>query len=97
MVSEKTGYMKGAWPEIASVLPKRSVQSCHNLCRRKFNPKNYKGRWTNDEEKILLKYVKKYGREWEQLGELLGRTALNVRDKYKSLGEENHNSRVKEK
>ena len=31
----------GAWPQIAECLPNRSVQACHNLCRRRFNPDNY--------------------------------------------------------
>jgi hypothetical protein len=33
-------YMR-AWNTIAECLPDRSVQSIHNFCRRKFNPKNY--------------------------------------------------------
>ena len=42
-------------------------------------------------------YVEKFGRKWKKIGGILGRTDLNVRDKYKSLGEENHNERLKGK
>lgn len=47
---EMTEEMKGAWCSIAEYLPYRSVQSIHNLCRRKFNPNNYSGKWNEDEE-----------------------------------------------
>lgn len=40
----------GAWPKIAEVLPDRTVQACHNVCRRRFNPSNYAGPWTKEEE-----------------------------------------------
>jgi len=43
----------GAWPKIAECLPNRTVQSCHNLCRRRFNPENYSGKWTSEEENLL--------------------------------------------
>lgn len=37
--------------------------------------------------------VEKNGRKWELIGEELERTAMNVRDKYKLLGEEMHEFR----
>lgn len=86
---------KKAWVEIASVLPNRKVQSCHAVCKRKFNPFNYRGRWSDEEIDYLLEYVENKGREWETIGKLLGRTALNVRDKFKELGEGNHEKRIK--
>ena len=49
--------LKGAWCKIAESLPNRSVQSCHNFCRRKFNPNNYNGKWTREEEELLLHLV----------------------------------------
>lgn len=79
------------------MLPDRSVQSCHNHCRRKFNPYNYKGAWQEDEVELLLNYVKKYGREWEKIGSMIGRTGLNVRDKYKEMGGKNNSFRKKTK
>lgn len=89
LLSAKGEKTEGAWSKIASVLPNRSVQSCHNHCRRKFNPFNYKGKWDEEDEIMLLKHVELYGKEWETIAQMLGRTALNVRDKYKQLGGEN--------
>jgi len=91
----KDNETRGAWTKIAEALPDRTVQSCHNLIRNRFHPGNYKGRWTEEEEKELLALVEEKGRKWQEIAEELGRTPTNVRDKYKSLGEENHEDRKK--
>jgi len=57
LVSQKNEKNSGAWAKIASVLPNRKVQSCHNVCRRKFNPYNYQGRWSEEDEENLISYV----------------------------------------
>ena len=46
----KNPEVYGAWSEICSCLPERSVDSCYKLMKRKFNPDNYKGKWTKEEE-----------------------------------------------
>ena len=79
------------------MLPNRSVQACHNHCRRKFNPFNYKGSWTDEDIQLVLEYVNKFGQQWEKIGQMIGRTALNVRDKYKEIGGANHDLRSKDK
>ena len=53
--------LKGAWCVIAEALPNRSVQSCHNFCRRKFNPNNYNGKWSKLEEEFMLDHIKETG------------------------------------
>lgn len=98
LVSSSSGdKFKNAWIEISAVLPNRKVQSCHAVCKRKFNPNNYRGKWSEEEVDFLLDYVENKGREWEKVGKLLGRTALNVRDKFKELGEGNYATRIKAK
>ena len=95
--SDLPAELFGAWPKIAECLPQRSVQSCHNLCRRRFNPENYGGKWAPEEESQLLALVDKHGKTWKdianQLNEMGGdtkkRTAMNVKDKYKQLGADN--------
>ncbi|KRX03138.1 Homeodomain protein [Pseudocohnilembus persalinus] len=85
----------GTWTQIASVLPDRSVQSCHNVIRRQYNQNNYKGKWSEEEVEELIDLVELHGRKWEKIGELIGRTAGNCRDKYKSIGDRNHQNREK--
>lgn len=97
ITSSSSEKYKNAWIEIAGVLPNRKVQSCHAVCKRKFNPNNYRGRWSDEEVDFLLDYVENKGRDWEKIGKLIGRTALNVRDKFKELGEGNFANRTKSK
>jgi hypothetical protein len=65
--SELPKELYGAWPKISEVLPDRSVQSCHNVCRRRFNPSNYTGPWTSDEEALLKQLVEKHGNAWQEV------------------------------
>jgi len=41
---------KGVWSKVSSILPNRTVKSCHNVIKRKYHPDNYRGKWTKDEE-----------------------------------------------
>ena len=57
LISERAASKTaGAWTKIADELPNRSVQSCHNAARRHFNPRNYKGYWSKEDEQRLLQY-----------------------------------------
>ena len=97
LITEKQKKNKNKiWPVISKCLPNRSVQSIHNFCHRKFNPFNYKGEWTLLKEKALINLVKEHGKKWELIGQKLERTALNCKDKYKSLGKENNKERIQE-
>lgn len=91
-----TEELKGAWCKIAESLPKRSVQSCHNFCRRKFNPNNYNGKWSKEEEELLKELVMENGHAWKEIANAInkkfvsddlehkfGRTPENVKDKWK--------------
>lgn len=42
--------MPKAWLEIAKALPNRTVQSVYKFVKSKWNPDNYKGHWTQEEE-----------------------------------------------
>lgn len=83
------------WPIIAEKLPNRSVQSIHNFCHRALNPCNHQGTWSQDEIEKLVFYVKDKGTKWVEIGELLGRTSTNCKDKYKEIGGANFSERVK--
>lgn len=84
---------KNVWTKLASFFPTRSVQSVHNICKRHFNPFNYKGAWTVSEERTLIEFVEANGKKWKELGEVLQRTAVNVKDKWKQMGGENNKLR----
>ena len=96
IITEKLTNDNKIWPVIAECLPDRSVQSVHNFCHRKYHPNNYKGYWTSKEEKDLINLVKEHGKKWVLIASKLDRTPVNVKDKYKELGEENSNLRTKD-
>ena len=96
IITEKLNNDSKIWPEIAECLPNRSVQSIHNFCHRKYHPNNYKGYWTTEEEKDLLTLVKEHGKKWVLIASKMDRTPVNVKDKYKELGEENNKLRTKD-
>jgi hypothetical protein len=95
VTESKDPEVRGAWTRIAEALPDRTVQSCHNAARTHFHPGNYKGKWSESEEHDLLRLVDEKGRKWEEIARELGRTAMNCRDKYKTMGEENWEERRK--
>jgi hypothetical protein len=80
-VQDRTGF----WCKIAECLPDRSVQSVQNVCKRKFNPMNYKGKWLKKDVQYLKDYIRIYGNEWVKIAHNLGRTPDNVKDKAKTL------------
>lgn len=94
--SELPKELFGAWPKIAESLPERTVQSCHNLCRRRFNPENYGGKWSADEESQLRTLVAEKGTAWKEVAQLFNstnpssrkRTSGNIKDKWKQMGAE---------
>ena len=61
------------------------------MCRRRFNPENYSGKWTPEEEDILRRLVEKNGTFWKEIGEQYNqeveenrkRTSGNLKDKWK--------------
>ena len=96
IITDKLTNDNKIWPVISECLPNRSVQSIHNFCHRKYHPNNYKGYWTSEEEKELLTLVKEHGKKWVLIASKMDRTPVNVKDKYKELGEENNNLRTKD-
>lgn len=82
------------WEFIYSRVPSRTPQSIKSFCHRRFNPYNYRGRWTRAEEKRLIELVQTHGCKWQKLSKMFERTPTNIRDKWRSLGERNFSQRV---
>lgn len=85
LITEKQTSKK-IWTKIAELIPNRTVNSIHSFCHRKFNPFNYKGKWTKKNEEKLLQLVWEKGKKWTEMSKIFERTPINCRDKYKSLG-----------
>jgi len=70
-----------SWIEIAEVIAGRTNEQCRDRWSDKINPNLAKGKWTNDEDKLLLEAVKSLGTaNWKGVSERLGngRTDHNV-------------------
>jgi len=62
------------------------VESGLNIAPR-FNPDNYKGTWTEDEELQLRHLVQQYHNGWRKIGNELGRLPTSCRDKWRQIKE----------
>jgi hypothetical protein len=84
---------KGLWEFLRSRLPTRSTQSIKSFCQRRFNPHNYRGKWSREEVSQLVALVQQYGCRWQKLSHMLQRTPTNIRDKWRTLGDCNYRER----
>ena len=56
---------RGAWLEIARVLPHRSVSSVYGHGIRKIHAGNNRGKWTDEDVHMLRTLVAEHGRKWK--------------------------------
>jgi hypothetical protein len=61
------------------------MHSCFKFIKRRFDTRNYKGKWTQEEEERLADLVDQHGRKWTKISKIIGRTPENVRDKFDLL------------
>jgi Myb-like DNA-binding domain len=78
--------LKGAWMEIAKVLPDRSVQSVYRHGLRQLHPFK-RGLWTEDECDSLELLVAQIGKKWAAIQDKLNRSADSCRDKYREMSD----------
>ena len=87
--------LKGAWMEIAKVLPERSVQSVYRHGLRQLHPFK-RGLWTEEECETLEMLVSQMGKKWATIQDKLGRSADSCRDKYREMSDSFNRGRWKE-
>eukprot|EP00834_Sanchytrium_tribonematis_P003315 NODE_124_length_17341_cov_0.560028.p7 type:complete len:339 gc:universal NODE_124_length_17341_cov_0.560028:15318-16334(+) len=64
------------------VLPGRSHSSIYYRVRRLLHPNNLKGKFTPEEDEMILKLQKQHGNSWKLIGEGIGRMGECCRDRY---------------
>jgi hypothetical protein len=87
--------LKGAWMEIAKVLPDRSVQSVYRHGLRQLHPFK-RGLWTEEECDTLELLVAQIGKKWAAIQDKLNRSADACRDKYREMSDSYTRGRWKE-
>lgn len=75
------------WTKVCSILPDRTLVSSYKFLKRELDTKNKGGEWTEDETNQLIELVEKVGRKWSLIAKEMHRSAENVRDKYRLIGE----------
>ena len=87
--------LKGAWMEIAKILPHRSVQSVYRHGIRQCHPFK-RGAWSEQECATLVDLVTRLGKKWSTIQSKLNRSADSCRDKYREMSDEFIKGRWKE-
>ena len=72
------------WSDVHSLLPDRHRQAIQKFCRRKFHNYGKRGAWTVEEDEMLKQAVAEKGQSWKAVGEICGRLAEDVRDRYRN-------------
>ena len=75
-------YNEKNWKEISLNFTNKSPLQCFSRFKR-IKPGMNKGTWTKEEDEILLKLIKKYGKNWSKISkEFLKRNGKQIRDRY---------------
>ncbi|RXK36265.1 hypothetical protein M231_06469 [Tremella mesenterica] len=82
--SERKEYPK-FWPQVAANLPGRPVKYVKDMVQRMYDPLSRQGIWSEEQEATLLRFHPLFPGSWVKLGEEVGRSALDCRDKWQKV------------
>ncbi|EIW67613.1 hypothetical protein TREMEDRAFT_64204 [Tremella mesenterica DSM 1558] len=82
--TERKEYPK-FWPQVAANLPGRPVKYVKDMVQRMYDPLSRQGIWSEEQEATLLRFHPLYPGSWVKLGEEVGRSALDCRDKWQKV------------
>ncbi|GAX76397.1 hypothetical protein CEUSTIGMA_g3842.t1 [Chlamydomonas eustigma] len=77
--------IRGCFKEICTVLPHRTRHASRACLCRMLNIFNYKGAWSKEEDEALMTMVGQRGHQWTVIGQELGRSDQNCRDRWKVI------------
>ena len=88
----KALHKKGAWKAICDIAQSaglnRPPSAMYRHASRKWEwPKSDERQWGPDEQRMLLSLVDQEGQRWSLIGRQMGRSAEQVRDKWRSFAD----------
>ncbi|KAG8745543.1 RNA polymerase I enhancer binding protein [Ceratobasidium sp. 414] len=72
------------WSEITRAVPQRPIIAVYHHVRRTHHPMKQQGKWTPEEDAIVIAAVAEVGQKWEQISERVGRMSSDCRDRYRN-------------
>lgn len=72
------------WDDVAHILPNRTRASVYKHIRRAYHVFAARGKWTPAEDKELGDLVEAKGKQWKQIGVLMGRMPEDCRDRWRN-------------
>ncbi|OHS94678.1 r2r3-MYB transcription factor [Tritrichomonas foetus] len=79
-------YGENNWHKVARKMPRRDVRQCRERWFNYLSPLVVNGKWTQEEEGLLIEKVHEYGRKWKYLTQFFpGRTDINIKNRYNCL------------
>ncbi|XP_056314650.1 transcription termination factor 1-like [Danio aesculapii] len=79
-VKRKFGFYRKIAEGIA-----RPCQVVYSRGQKMFDHRHYKGSFTEEEDRKLLKYYKRYGPKWQKIAEKIGRSPFSLRKRYPQI------------
>ncbi|CAE7174524.1 unnamed protein product [Rhizoctonia solani] len=72
------------WSEITRAVPQRPIIAVYHHVRRTHHPMKQQGKWTPEEDAIVIAAVAELGQKWEQISSRVGRMSSDCRDRYRN-------------
>jgi hypothetical protein len=72
------------WPTITCALEDRPILAVYNHLQRSKDPRRKQGAFKPEEDEALKTAVKNFGFSWQKVGEVVGRTSGDCRDRYRN-------------
>lgn len=66
----------------------RPLSAVYRKVTRMYDTRNYVGRYTKEEERLLLQLYRRVGANWIEIGFAMGRSPASVKDKIRLLKQE---------
>ena len=74
------------WSEVAASVDGRNAKQCRDRWLNTLRPGLVKGKWTSDEESIIILHVKEHGPQWHRLSKMMtGRSENAIKNKWNSM------------